>query len=93
MMRIALLPLAAALMAAAPTTPPAAIPPPGAESCTGCHVKGGGMGLLQGLPAADDIAALEAFRTGKRTSTVMGRIVKGFTEDEVAQIALWFAKQ
>ncbi len=88
MTRLALLPLAVALMAAGP-----AMPPPGAESCTGCHVKGGGVGMLQGLPAADDIAALEAFRSGKRPSTVMGRIAKGFTEDEVAQIALWFGKQ
>jgi cytochrome c553 len=86
MRRLALLPLAVALMGAA-------MPPPGAESCTGCHVKGGGIGMLQGLPAADDLAALEGFRTGKRASTVMGRIIKGFTEEEEAQIVLWFAKQ
>jgi cytochrome c553 len=80
-----LFPLAVLLIAAAP--------PPGAESCTGCHVKGGGVGMLQGLPAADDVAAMEAFRSGKRPATLMNRIVKGFTPDEVIQIALWFAKQ
>ncbi len=88
MTRLALLPLVVILMAAGPV-----LPPPGAESCTGCHVKGAGMGLLQGLPAADDVAAMEAFRSGKRSSTVMGRIANGFTPNEVIQIALWFAKQ
>jgi cytochrome c553 len=88
MRRLTLVPIAVALMAAGP-----AMPPPGAESCTGCHVKGGGMGVLQGLPAADDISTMEAFRSGKRPSTVMGRIVRGFTPDEVIQIALWFGKQ
>jgi cytochrome c553 len=36
---------------------------------------------------------MEAFRSGKRSSTVMGRIANGFTPNEVIQIALWFAKQ
>jgi cytochrome c553 len=36
---------------------------------------------------------MEAFRSGKRPATLMNRIVKGFTPDEVIQIALWFAKQ
>jgi len=36
---------------------------------------------------------MSAFRTGKRPSTVMDRIAKGFTDDEVAAIAAWYAAQ
>jgi sulfide dehydrogenase cytochrome subunit len=67
--------------------------PPGAEACTGCHVKGGGVGVLQGRPAEDTIRSMEAFRTGARPATLMNRIVKGFTQDEVAALSVWFSKQ
>ena len=81
----ALLPAVALLLAAAG--------PPGAESCTGCHVKGAGMGVLQGR-AADDIAAeMEAFRSGARPATLMNRIVRGFSQDEVRALSAWFAGQ
>ena len=66
--------------------------PPGAESCTGCHVPGAGMGLLQGRPAEDTVATMEAFRSGARPATLMNRIVKGFTPAEVRALADWFAR-
>ena len=80
----ACLPLLAILLAAAG--------PPGAESCTGCHIKGAGIGVLQGRPAADTVATMEAFRTGARPATLMNRIVKGFTPAEVQALADWFAR-
>ncbi len=83
--------LRAALLGAAVLV--AAAGPPGAESCTGCHVKGGGVGLLQGRPAQDTVREMEAFRAGKQPATLMNRIVKGFTENEVVQLAQWFSKQ
>ncbi len=86
----ALLPVAAVLLVAAG---PPVIEPPGAESCTGCHVRGGGMGLLQGRPAQDTTQQMEAFRSGARPATLMNRIVKGFTPDEVAALSDWFAAQ
>lgn len=67
--------------------------PPGAESCAGCHVKGGGVGLLLGRPAPDTVREMESFRTGQRPATLMNRIVKGFTPNEVVDLAQWFAKQ
>ena len=79
----------AALLLAAAAPPP--IEPPGAESCTGCHVRGGGIGLLQGRPAADTVRILEDYRAGWQPATLMNRIVKGFTPDEVVQLSLWFA--
>src|SRR3954451_10437060 len=71
----------------------AAGPPPGASSCTGCHIGGGGGGVLQGRAAGDTAAEMEAFRSGARPSTVMSRIVKGFSPDEVRGLASWFAQQ
>jgi cytochrome c553 len=35
------------------------------------------------------IAAMLAFRSGERPSTVMGRIAKGFSDDEIRTIAIW----
>ena len=76
------------LMAAGPLPSPV-----GAESCTGCHVNGGGIGVLQGRAAEDTAAQMEAFRSGARPATLMNRIVKGFSADEVKALATWFAGQ
>ncbi|MGI4952256.1 MAG: c-type cytochrome [Janthinobacterium lividum] len=70
----------------------AAAGPPGATSCTGCHVAGGGIGVLQGRPAEDIVVQMESFRSGARPATLMNRIVKGFTPDEVRALADWFAR-
>jgi cytochrome c553 len=36
---------------------------------------------------------MEAFRAGQRPSTVMGRIAKGFSEEEIRGIADWLSQQ
>jgi len=36
---------------------------------------------------------MEEFRSGKRAATVMDRIAKGFTDDEIQAIAAWYASQ
>lgn len=51
------------------------------------------MPPLRGQNAAAIVAAMEAFRSGARPSTVMGRIAKGFSEDEIHAIAAWLAAQ
>ena len=90
MIRRAVLLAALACVAAAPP----GSSPLGASSCTGCHLPGGiGMGALQGRDAADLVATLEAFRSGARPATLMGRIVTGFSPDEVRALATWFAAQ
>lgn len=86
----ALLPAAALLLAAAGSPVPE---PPGAESCTGCHVGGGGVGVLQGRPARDIAQEMEAYRSGAQPATLMNRIVKGFTPEEVSALSAWFAAQ
>jgi cytochrome subunit of sulfide dehydrogenase len=36
---------------------------------------------------------MQAFRSGARPATVMGRIAKGFSDDEVKAIAAWYGAQ
>jgi sulfide dehydrogenase cytochrome subunit len=85
--------LATAIMIATPACVFAA-PPPGAASCLGCHaVAGAGNPVvpLSTLTVEQIEAAMQAFRSGKRPSTVMDRIAKGFSDEEVRAIAQWYA--
>jgi cytochrome subunit of sulfide dehydrogenase len=72
-------------------------PPPGASSCSGCHAAGKSVetpvpGLIGRKP--DEIeSAMTAFRTGQRPASVMDRIAKGFSDDEIKAIAIWYAGQ
>lgn len=70
----------------------AAPPPPGASSCSGCHGGVAPVPALAGKPAAETIAAMEDFRSGKRPATVMNRIAPGFTPPEIEAIAAWWAE-
>lgn len=73
------------------------LPPPGAESCGGCHSAHGGAGSpmpsLHGLKAADITAAMLDYRSDKRQPTIMNRIAKGFTDEEIRAISEWLEKQ
>lgn len=73
----------------------AAEPPAGATTCSGCHPPStqGAIPTLAGKPPADIVAEMAAFRSGQRDATVMGRIAKGFTDDETRAIAEWLAAQ
>ena len=69
-----------------------------ANTCAGCHgTNGASVG-----PASPTIAAMEkesfvetmkAFQSGEMYSTIMGRIAKGYTEDEITAMAGYFAEQ
>jgi len=48
---------------------------------------------IRGRDLAEIVAAMQAFRSGERSSTVMGRIAKGFSDDETRAIAAWLAAQ
>jgi cytochrome c553 len=48
---------------------------------------------LRGHKPEEIVAAMQAFRSGERSSTVMGRIAKGFSDDEIRAIAAWLAAQ
>jgi cytochrome c553 len=47
---------------------------------------------LRGQNPAAIVTAMEAFRSGERPATVMGRIAKGFSDDEIQAIATWVAE-
>jgi sulfide dehydrogenase cytochrome subunit len=75
----------------------AADAPPGASSCSGCHPVARSIDTpvkrLVGANPADMVAAMQAYRSGQRPGTVMDRIAKGFTDDEIKAIADWYAAQ
>jgi sulfide dehydrogenase cytochrome subunit len=74
----------------------AAEAPVGASSCTGCHAAASGsnaMRALGGIPAAEITAKMAAFKSGNAQATIMDRIAKGFTEEEIRAIATWYAAQ
>jgi len=75
----------------------AAEAPPGTSSCSGCHATNASAGTpvppLKGKSAADIAYAMTEFRSGKRQGTIMDRIAKGFSDEEIKAIAAWYAEQ
>jgi sulfide dehydrogenase cytochrome subunit len=71
--------------------------PPGALSCSGCHPGARFVDTmvprLVGREPAAVVAAMQAFRSGQLPSTVMDRIAKGLTDDEIKAIAAWYGAQ
>ncbi len=71
--------------------------PAGAAACSGCHAASAQVETpvprIAGRPAAETVAAMQAFKAGQRNPTVMDRIAKGFTDDEIRAIAAWYAAQ
>jgi cytochrome c553 len=75
----------------------AADAPPGASSCSGCHAASSNVQTpvppLNGRPADGIVAQLTAFKSGQRKGTIMDRIAKGFSEEEIRAIATWYESQ
>jgi cytochrome c553 len=71
--------------------------PPGAASCSGCHpadrLGESNVPSLIGRNPPDVVAAMAAFKSGQLPSTVMGRIAKGFSDEEIKAIAAWYGAQ
>jgi cytochrome subunit of sulfide dehydrogenase len=71
-------------------------PPPGAASCSGCHTSEAAaspVSRLYGRDAGEIMTAMTGFRDGSLPATVMNRIAKGFSDDELRAIAAWLAAQ
>ncbi len=66
-------------------------------SCAGCHgTDGKSPGAIPAIhgKSADDIrTALMEFRSGERSSTVMGRHAKAYSDEEIRLIAEYLARQ
>jgi cytochrome c553 len=70
--------------------------PPGATSCAGCHARtgpGGPIPRIHGRPRREIAAFMAAFRSGRVRATVMDRIAKGFSDEEIDAIAAWLSQQ
>jgi len=69
-----------------------------AASCTTCHgthgnTAGTALPPLAGQPRDVLLANLKAFRDGTRPATIMTQIAKGYTDEQLEQMAAWFASQ
>lgn len=71
--------------------------PLAAQGCAGCHgVRGTGadpIARLAGRPASEISGQMTAFATNQRPGTIMGRIARGYTDEQIAAIAAYFAAQ
>ena len=94
--------IAAMLLAVAAATTAAQAPDANlarnlAATCTNCHgtngVSQGGTGSLAGMPRDAMIRAIQEFKTGARPATIMQQLAKGYTDEQIALIAGWFAAQ
>ena len=90
----------AAALAAAPFSA-AAQETAGRNLAAGCAICHGTEGRpvtkdvipLAGLPRDHIVTQMKAFRDGKRTATVMHQIAKGYSDEQIDQLASWFAAQ
>jgi sulfide dehydrogenase cytochrome subunit len=68
------------------------------NTCAGCHGTNGNSNgpatpTIAGISSEYFIETMEAYKKGERASTIMTRIAKGYTEEEIKLMADFFAKQ
>ncbi len=68
-----------------------------AATCANCHgTEGRSAGTVPGLAGVDKtqiVQQMQDFKTGKRASTIMQQLARGFTDAQIEQIAAWFSAQ
>lgn len=68
-----------------------------AATCANCHgtdgVSQGETESLAGMPKDDLVRKMEEFKTGKKPASIMHQLSKGYTDEQIALIAGWFATQ
>jgi cytochrome c553 len=67
-------------------------------TCAGCHGtagagSGGVLAVLAGQPKDSLAASLRAFKAGTRPATIMQQIAKGYTDEQIEQLAAYLAAQ
>ena len=66
-----------------------------AASCAGCHGTSGiavqGMESLAGVPKDELLKKMLDFKTGKKPATLMHQLSKGFSDEQLEQLAGYFA--
>ena len=69
-----------------------------ANTCAGCHgtdgsSQGPSIPNIAGFSSAYFIEVMEGYKSGDVPSTIMGRLAKGYSSVEIAQMGEYFAKQ
>lgn len=68
-----------------------------AATCANCHGTDGRSAAtvpgLAGVDKAHIVAQMQDFKSGKRPSTIMQQLAKGFSDAQIVQIAAYFAAQ
>lgn len=68
-----------------------------ANTCTGCHGTGGQSNgpatpTIAGLETDYFVEVMESYKSGERKNTIMGRLAKGYSDDEIAALAGYYGK-
>ena len=84
-------------LAAAQATPDARAGRYLAANCASCHGTAGvatsTMPRLAGMPKDIFIKSMAEFRDGKRSATIMHQLAKGYSDEQIALMAAFFASQ
>jgi sulfide dehydrogenase cytochrome subunit len=69
-----------------------------ADTCAGCHgfngaSKGPATPSIAGFSAEYLTEVLKAYKSGEAGSTIMGRIAKGYTDEELAKVSEFYSKK
>jgi cytochrome c553 len=66
-------------------------------TCANCHgTAGDAQGVIPaiaGQSKADLVQKMTEFRDGKRSATIMHQLAKGYTPEQIDQIAGWLSQQ
>ncbi len=66
-----------------------------AASCASCHGTQGiaqpGMESLAGQPKDDLLKKMLDFKTGKKPATIMHQLAKGYSDNQIEELASYFA--
>jgi cytochrome c553 len=68
-----------------------------ASTCANCHgtagraAQGSTVPGLAGRPAGQLVEQMRAFKDGSRPATVMHQIAKGYSDEQIARMAAYFA--
>ncbi len=68
-----------------------------AASCSACHGTNGvaqaGMVGLAGQPKATLLKSMQDFKSGARPATIMHQLAKGYSDQQIEELAGYFAAQ
>jgi len=68
------------------------------NTCAGCHgtygaSNGPSIPTLSGMSSAYLVETMQGYKSGEIPSTIMGRLAKGYTDDEINLMGEYFSKQ